>query len=159
MTDFDLAVESGWWGAADGADNEPPDTDGEHLLGISSCPPITAAASGRRLGEANPYSRRSSKHWVREMYDGYWNDWQRLPTVPTDYGDYPNRFLGVTSDGARLGVEAEPGAGIRRTRATCSMDVRRGDLVPPPAAWTKLTQAEYDALSPPDPDTLYVIVG
>lgn len=25
--------------------------------------------------------------------------------------------------------------------------------------WVKLTQAEYDALSPPDPNTLYVIVG
>jgi hypothetical protein len=25
--------------------------------------------------------------------------------------------------------------------------------------WTKLTQAQYDALSPPDPNTLYVVVG
>jgi hypothetical protein len=25
--------------------------------------------------------------------------------------------------------------------------------------WVSLTQAEYDALSPPDPDTLYVIVN
>lgn len=25
--------------------------------------------------------------------------------------------------------------------------------------WVQLTQAEYDALSPPDPDTLYVVVG
>lgn len=27
------------------------------------------------------------------------------------------------------------------------------------AVWTQLTQAEYDALSPPDPGTLYIIVG
>ena len=25
--------------------------------------------------------------------------------------------------------------------------------------WVQITQAEYDALSPPDPGTLYVIVG
>jgi hypothetical protein len=32
---------------------------------------------------------------------------------------------------------------------------------PPGAAakWAQLTQAQYDALSPPDPNTLYVIVG
>ena len=29
----------------------------------------------------------------------------------------------------------------------------------PPAAWMQLTQAEYDTLSPPNPDTLYVIIG
>lgn len=29
----------------------------------------------------------------------------------------------------------------------------------PPGQWTQLTQAEYDALSPPDPAILYVIVG
>ena len=29
----------------------------------------------------------------------------------------------------------------------------------PPGEWTQLTQAEYDALTPKDPDTLYVIVG
>lgn len=28
----------------------------------------------------------------------------------------------------------------------------------PQGQWTALTQAQYDALSPPDPDTLYVIV-
>lgn len=27
------------------------------------------------------------------------------------------------------------------------------------AVWTQVTQAEYDALSPPDSNTLYVIVG
>lgn len=27
------------------------------------------------------------------------------------------------------------------------------------ADWTQITQADYDALSPPDPNTLYVIVG
>lgn len=27
------------------------------------------------------------------------------------------------------------------------------------AVWTQLTQAEYDALPSPDPDTLYIIVG
>lgn len=29
----------------------------------------------------------------------------------------------------------------------------------PPGQWISLTQAEYDALDPPDPETLYVIVG
>lgn len=29
----------------------------------------------------------------------------------------------------------------------------------PPGEWTQVTQAAYDALSPPDPDILYVIVG
>ena len=29
----------------------------------------------------------------------------------------------------------------------------------PPGPWAQLTQAEFDALSPPDPNTLYVIVG
>jgi hypothetical protein len=29
----------------------------------------------------------------------------------------------------------------------------------PPGEWTALTQAEYDALDPPDPEILYVIVG
>lgn len=29
----------------------------------------------------------------------------------------------------------------------------------PPGQWTRLTRAQYDALSPPDPETLYVIVG
>ena len=29
----------------------------------------------------------------------------------------------------------------------------------PPGQWTQLTQAQYDALSPPNPTTLYVIVG
>jgi hypothetical protein len=28
-----------------------------------------------------------------------------------------------------------------------------------PGSWTQMTQAQYDALSPPDPNTLYVIVG
>ena len=28
----------------------------------------------------------------------------------------------------------------------------------PPGEWTALTQAEYDALNPPDPEMLYVIV-
>jgi len=29
----------------------------------------------------------------------------------------------------------------------------------PPGEWTALTQAEYDALDPPDPDMLYIIVA
>ena len=29
----------------------------------------------------------------------------------------------------------------------------------PPGPWAQLTQAEYNALAPPDPNTLYVIVG
>lgn len=29
----------------------------------------------------------------------------------------------------------------------------------PPGQWESLTQAEFDALNPPDPDTLYVIIG
>jgi hypothetical protein len=29
----------------------------------------------------------------------------------------------------------------------------------PPGPWTQVTQAQYDALSPPDPGTLYVVVG
>lgn len=29
----------------------------------------------------------------------------------------------------------------------------------PQGQWTSLTQAQYDALDPPNPDTLYVIVG
>lgn len=29
----------------------------------------------------------------------------------------------------------------------------------PPGQWTKMTQAEFDALPVKDPDTLYVIVG
>lgn len=28
----------------------------------------------------------------------------------------------------------------------------------PEGQWTALTQSEYDALTPPDPDTLYVII-
>lgn len=27
------------------------------------------------------------------------------------------------------------------------------------ATWTQVTQAEYDALAPPDPGTLYVVIG
>ena len=27
------------------------------------------------------------------------------------------------------------------------------------AVWTEMTQAEYNALTPPDPDTLYIIIG
>lgn len=27
------------------------------------------------------------------------------------------------------------------------------------AVWTQITQAEYDALNPPDPDTLYLVIG
>jgi hypothetical protein len=29
----------------------------------------------------------------------------------------------------------------------------------PPGIWTRMTQAEYDALPIKDPDTLYIIVG
>lgn len=29
----------------------------------------------------------------------------------------------------------------------------------PPGPWTQITQAAYDALAPPNPATLYVIVG
>jgi hypothetical protein len=29
----------------------------------------------------------------------------------------------------------------------------------PPGQWLSMTQAEYDALDPPDPDMLYVIIG
>lgn len=29
----------------------------------------------------------------------------------------------------------------------------------PPGRWTQMTQAEYDALSPPNPHMLYVIIG
>lgn len=29
----------------------------------------------------------------------------------------------------------------------------------PPGVWTQITQAAYDALSPPNPSTLYIIVG
>jgi hypothetical protein len=29
----------------------------------------------------------------------------------------------------------------------------------PPGSWTQVTQAEYDALSPPDPTVLYVVIG
>ena len=37
----------------------------------------------------------------------------------------------------------------------------QGEVGPqgPPGVWEQLTQAEYDALSPPDPETLYVIIG
>ncbi len=28
----------------------------------------------------------------------------------------------------------------------------------PPGQWTALTQAEYDALNPPDPEMLYIII-
>ena len=38
--------------------------------------------------------------------------------------------------------------------------IAAGNLGPPgpPGQWVSLTQAEYDALAPPDPETLYVIV-
>lgn len=29
----------------------------------------------------------------------------------------------------------------------------------PPGPWTQVTQAEYNALNPPDPNTLYVVIG
>lgn len=29
----------------------------------------------------------------------------------------------------------------------------------PPGVWTQVTQAQYDALNPPDPNTLYVVIG
>ena len=32
------------------------------------------------------------------------------------------------------------------------------DAPQPPAPWVVLTQAEFDQLDPPDPDTLYIIV-
>ena len=31
--------------------------------------------------------------------------------------------------------------------------------VGPPGQWTALTQAEYDALNPPDPEMLYLIIS
>lgn len=38
--------------------------------------------------------------------------------------------------------------------------IAAGNVGPPGPAgkWVSLTQAEYDALNPPDPDTLYVII-
>jgi hypothetical protein len=38
--------------------------------------------------------------------------------------------------------------------------IAAGNVGPPgpPGTWEALTQAEYDALNPPNPDTLYVII-
>lgn len=64
----------------------------------------------------------------------------------------PPRFNVVLVPQSVIGVQLDPPS-VRIIAA--------GNVGPPgpPGQWVSLTQAEYDALSPPDPDTLYVIVS
>jgi hypothetical protein len=64
-----------------------------------------------------------------------------------------------------LTVTASPLALVDVTSAPGQVNVIAGAAVGPagpqgpPGAWTRLTQAEYDALPIKDPTVLYVIVG
>lgn len=63
-------------------------------------------------------------------------------------------IVDLTEQTIDLGLVEEPGLIV----------VASGNIGPqgppgPQGEWVSLTQAEYDALSPPDPNTLYVIVS
>lgn len=83
---------------------------------------------------------------IQANADGYVED--LLVTDPADLdplyglGDLSDVSIGGASDGDALVLSG--GAWVPGT---------------PGAAWTEVTQAEYDALSPPTPGVLYVVVG
>lgn len=70
----------------------------------------------------------------------------------------------VSSGDLLLGVDAQTGADIYIPVMSVQSGGPAGATGPtgpagPAGAWTQITQAAYDALSPPNSGTLYVIVG
>lgn len=86
---------------------------------------------------------------------GAYGDLSGRPTLgtaaATDSTAYATAAQGATADSA-----VQPG-----DLATVATSGAYGDLSGRPSilAWEELTQTEYDALDPPDPDTLYIITG
>lgn len=63
-------------------------------------------------------------------------------------------------DDVVITVMQPPPVQIQAVSAPSLMVIAAGNVGPPgpQGQWVALTQAEYDALSPPDPETLYVII-
>lgn len=96
--------------------------------------------------------------YVAVPLPGPW-DWWELSPMPADAGVIVKPVPGPTGP---QGPKGDTG-GTGTTGATGPKG-DTGDTGPqgpigPEGRWTQLTQAQYDALSPPDPAVLYVIVG
>lgn len=73
--------------------------------------------------------------------------------------------LTVTAEKQDIDVSVEPQRVIEvQTPITAGIEVVLAGNIGPPGPpglagqWLSLTQSEYDALDPPDPDVLYVII-
>lgn len=68
-------------------------------------------------------------------------------------------YIPVSGPPGPQGAQGPPGSsgppGTPGTPGSAGPPGPQGD----PGEWTEVTQTEYDALNPPDPETLYVIVG
>jgi len=81
-------------------------------------------------------------------------------------GDQPAVVVVKEHTGTVVSDRSSPGSVVVRERsgAVTVVSATKGPTGPPgpegpPGQWEDLTQAEFDALDPPDPDTLYVIIG
>lgn len=72
----------------------------------------------------------------------------------------PDVIVAIDKSDIVLTVEPLKTAAIQIQSTPDLLVVAAGNIGPPGPSgkWTALTQSEYDLLSPPDPDTLYVII-
>lgn len=72
----------------------------------------------------------------------------------------PDIFVDIEQEVTTVIVEAEKVVDVETYSSPGVIVVAAGNVGPPgpPGKWLALTQSEYDALTPPDPDTLYVII-
>lgn len=68
--------------------------------------------------------------------------------------------VAAQKDDVVVTVAPPPPVQIQALSTPGLMVIAAGNVGPPgpQGQWVALTQAEYDALSPPDPETLYVII-
>ena len=66
----------------------------------------------------------------------------------------------VEKDDVSITVEPLPLVNVKVETIPNYQVILAGNIGPPgpPGKWEALTQSEYDLLTPPDPDTLYVII-
>ena len=131
------------------------------------------------IGDGPPASPVVGQTWFESDTGNsfiYYNDGDSLQWVPTHVGALPEGEGGGSSGAAATFIgdnpPASPVVGQLWWKSNVGNTFIRYDdgnsvqWVPavvappgPPGQWTQVTQAQYDALSPPDPAILYVVIG
>ena len=72
----------------------------------------------------------------------------------------PDIIVTIDKEDILVGVEPARSVAIETPSTPNVLVIAAGNVGPrgPAGKWVSLTQSEYDALTPPDPDTLYIII-